>query len=125
MATQSLYERLGGVDGISALVDVIVAAHLVNPAIKARFLPIQEKPEQLANAKRHLVTFLCAGGGGPEKYAGRNMLDAHRGLNISATEYMAAIDDILASMKKRSIDEETAREVLAIAYSLKDQIVHV
>ena len=39
---QTLYERLGGATGISALVDDIIEAHMNNPAIKARFLPSRD-----------------------------------------------------------------------------------
>lgn len=53
------------------------------------------------------------------------MRDAHRGMNVSPTEYMAVLDDILAALRKHGIDEQTQRDVLAIAYSLKGDIVHV
>lgn len=123
--SNTLYERLGGATGIASLVDDIVEAHMVNPSIKARFLPMRDDPENLANAIQNLRDFLAAGSGGPEQYSGRSMLDAHRGMNINAHEYMAAIDDILSVLDKHEIDEQTRKDVLAIAYSLKDQIVHV
>lgn len=125
MQQKSLYERLGGADNIPKLVDAVVAAHMENPLIKARFLPYRSRPEQLAQVKQHLVNFLAAGSGGPEQYKGRSMLDAHRGMNISATEYMAATDDILGVLSKHGIDEQTQKDVLAIAYSLKGDIIHV
>lgn len=125
METTSLYERLGASAGIATLVDDIVALHIQNPAIGARFRPLLETPDRLAAAKRHLCAFLEAGSGGAQAYAGRSMPDAHRGMNISATEYMAAMDDILAVLGKHGIDEQTRKDVLAIAYSLKDQIIHV
>lgn len=125
METKSLYERLGASAGIAALVDDIVALHMQNPAIGARFRPLLETPDRLAAATRHLCTFLEAGSGGPQAYAGRSMPDAHRGMNISATEYMAAMDDILTVLGRHAIDEQTRKDVLAIAYSLKDQIIHV
>lgn len=125
METKSLYERLGASAGIATLVDDIVALHLQNPAIGARFRPLLDTPERLAAAKHHLCTFLEAGSGGAQAYAGRSMPEAHRGMNISATEYMAAIDDILAVLGRHAIDAQTTKDVLAIAYSLKDQIIHV
>lgn len=125
METRSLYERLGASAGIATLVDDIVALHMRNPAIGARFRPMLDAPERLAAAKHHLCTLLEAGSGGAQAYAGRSMPDAHRGMNISATEYMAAIDDILTVLGKHAIDEQTMKDVLAIAYSLKDQIIHV
>ena len=35
--TKTLYERLGGFDGITRLVDDVVDAHFANPLIKTRF----------------------------------------------------------------------------------------
>ncbi len=125
MEAQSLYLRLGSTPGIRALVDDIVAAHMENPTIRARFRPYLDTPEKLAVTKQHLCTFLEAGSGGPAGYGGRSMPDAHRGMNISEAEYMAAIDDILGVLGKHGIDPATQKDVLAIAYSLKGEIMHV
>lgn len=124
-AAAPLHQRLGGTDGIAALVDGIVAAHMSNPAIKARFLPVAREPERLAVIKQHLCAFLESGSGGPAQYKGRSMPDAHRGMNINEVEYVAAVDDILAVLRKHGIDEQTQNDVLAIAYSLKDDIMHL
>lgn len=123
--TASLYERLGSTAGITALVDDIVAAHMVNPAIKARFLPYASDPTRMATVKQHLCRFLEAGSGGPGEYAGRSMPDAHRGMNISEAEYMAAVDDIVAVLGRHGVDEQTTKDVLAITWSLKGQIMRV
>jgi hemoglobin len=125
MSSGSLFQRLGGTSGIQSLVDDIVALHMENPAIKARFRPYLETPDKLAQTKKHLCAFLEAGSGGKAQYTGRSMPDAHRGMNISEAEYMAATDDILAALRKHGVDEQTQKDVLAIAYSLKGQILHV
>jgi hemoglobin len=125
MQKKTLFERLGGSSGITALVDDIVRAHLENPVIGARFRPLLEAPDKLAAAKEHLCAFLEAGSGGPARYAGRGMRDAHRGMNISDAEYVAALDDILEALRRRGADEDTRKDVLAIAYGLKGEIVRV
>lgn len=122
---KSLYERLGGAKGIAGLVDDIIEAHMKNPAISARFVPYRQDPDRLAEVKGHLRNFLGAGSGGPEQYNGRSMPDAHRGMNINAGEYLAAVDDIMNTLAKHDIDEETRKDVLAIAYTLKGEILHV
>lgn len=124
-ANASLFERLGKSEGIRVLVDDVVARHLQNPTLKARFLPYLEQPEKVEAVKRHTCAFFEAGSGGPAQYAGRSMRDAHRGMNINAAEYMAAIDDILEALQARGADQATQSEVLAIAYSLKGEILHV
>jgi hemoglobin len=123
--TQSnLYSRLGGAEGITALVDDIVDHHMNNPAVAARFLPYKEKPELLAQVKKHTVDFFSMGSGGPAVYAGRDMETTHRGMNISETEYMHVVDDIMAVCEKHGIDAQSQSEVLSIAWSLKEQIMH-
>lgn len=121
----TLYERLGGVNGITAIVDDIVEAHMSNPSVKARFLPLKDDPKHFAEVRQHLIEFLAAGSGGPEQYTGKDMLSAHRGMNISEEEYMKVIDDILHALDKNKIDDQTRKDVLAIAYSLKDQMIRV
>lgn len=125
MENKSLFQRLGGTAGIHALVDDIVTLHMENPTIKARFRPLLETPERLGVIKGHLCAFLEAGSGGTAQYEGRDMRAAHKGMNVSAAEYMAAVDDILEVLKKHSIDEQTQKDVLAIAWSLKPDIMHL
>jgi hemoglobin len=119
--TTTLYQRLGGADGIARLVDDAIDAHLGNPVVKTRF----ENIKNLEHAKRMGCEFFCAGAGGPEAYTGKDMLAAHKGMNISEQEYLAVMDDIVGTMTKHEIDEATKGEVIAILYSLKGQIIRV
>ncbi len=83
----SLYERLGGATGISALVDDVVAAHLTNPVVQTRF----QNAQDLEHLKKMAREFFAAGAGGPEPYTGKDMPTAHRGMNISEQEYLAVM----------------------------------
>jgi hemoglobin len=115
----TLYERLGGRDGITRLVTDIVDNHYRNPLIKTRFEQIKDR----AAVERHSVEFLSAGSGGPQAYTGRDMLTTHKGMNISEQELIAAIDDIVAAMDKNQLDPSVQNEVVAILYSLKGDVV--
>ena len=44
-------------------------------------------------------------------------------MNITAAEYMHVVDDILAVLTRRQIDEVSKNEVLAILWSLKGLII--
>lgn len=123
MEKKTLFERLGGSPGIERIVDEVASRHLENPTIRARFLPYLEPPQKLQELKLHLARFLELGSGGPQRYTGRDMKSAHRGMNISPAEYVAALDDILASLSAVGIDEQTRNDVLGIAWSLKGEIV--
>jgi hemoglobin len=119
--TTTLYERLGGAVGIAGLVDDVMAAHMVNPIVKPRF----ENIKDLDRAKKMAREFFSAGSGGPETYTGKDMLTAHKGMNISEQEYLAVTDDIVGAMEKHGLSEDTKKDVIAILYSLKGQIIRV
>lgn len=125
METKSLFERLGGTSGIERIVDEVASRHLENPVISARFRPYLEQPGKLDELKVHLARFLEMGSGGPPRYTGRDMRSAHRGMNISPGEYVAALDDILAALVQTGVEEQARKDVLAIAWSLKGEIIHV
>ena len=118
---QSLYERLGGAQGIAQLVEDAVDAHLNNPIVKTRF----ENTKDIEHAKMMSREFFGAGSGGPESYTGRDMLTTHKGMNISEQEFIEVVDDILGAMDKNKLGENEKKDVLAILYSLKDEIIRV
>ncbi|MFD3001973.1 hypothetical protein ACFS7Z_16495 [Pontibacter toksunensis] len=60
-----------------------------------------------------------------EHYTGRDMLTAQKGMNISEKKFVAMLDDILQVLANNRIDAETRKDVLAIAYSLKGNIIRV
>ena len=119
--TATLYQRLGSAEGIARLVDDVIDAHLANPLIKTRYEQIKDMP----HVKQLSREFLTTGSGGPQTYTGKGMLAAHKGMNVSEQEFLAVVDDILGALNKNRIDEDSKKDVLAILYSLKDQIIRV
>jgi len=118
---KSLYERLGGEQGIAQLVEDAVNAHLNNPIVKTRF----ENAKDIEHAKQMSREFFGVGSGGPESYTGRDMLTTHKGMNISEQEFIEVVDDILGAMDKNKLGENEKKDVLAILYSLKKDIIRV
>ena len=119
----SLYERLGGTEGITSIVDDAFTEHIKNPVIMARFIPYGDQPERVAEIKEHFVEFLSAGTGGPAEYTGKDMKTTHSGMNISEAEFMALLDDLMIVLDNHQIDVETKKDMLYISWSLKGMIV--
>lgn len=119
----SLFENLGGVTGITAIVDDVVEAHMNNPGISAHFLPYKDQPERLAVIKKHTIDFFAAGSGGAVTYSGRDMPTTHKGMNITPAEYQHTVDDIMKVLTLHRVNEESQISVLAILTSLKESIV--
>jgi hemoglobin len=117
----TLYDRLGGHDGISRITRELIKNHLANPLVKTRY----ENSEDLARVERRVVEFFCAGAGGPESYSGQDMLSTHRGMNISEQEFITVIDDAMDALTTCGVEVPVRNEVLAILWSLKGDVIRV
>lgn len=118
--SKSLYERLGGTEGITQIANDLVDIHLVNPVIAPRFSG--SDPEQL---KKGAATFFISATGGPQVYEGKDMLETHKGLNISSHEFLSTLDDVLTTLKKNNVGQREQEEALFAVYSMKPEIVAV
>ena len=118
--SKSLFERLGGIAGITNIANDVVDNHLANKTIATRF-----SESDIPKLKNAAATFFITGTGGPNVYKGKDMLAAHKGMNISATEFMSVLDDALSALKKNNIEQREQEEVLFVLYSMRSQIVLV
>jgi hemoglobin len=118
--TASLYKRLGETEGITKIASDLVELHLENPRISPRFLN-----SNIAALKNAAATFFISGIGGPNVYEGKDMLSAHRGMNIDSSEFIAVLDDALEALQRNEIGQREKEEVLYILYSMKSEIILV
>ena len=114
----SLYDRLGGAPAIAALVDDGLANIAADPRIGQRFArtPIDR-------LHRSMVEFVCARTGGPCVYGGRNMADAHEGMNITDAEFDALVEDLAKSFDRFKVPARERGELLAALGRLRNAIV--
>jgi hemoglobin len=61
--------------------------------------------------------------GGPLKYTGKSMKDAHKGMGITDKEFDATVADLKEALKINSVNEADAKELLAIVESTRKDIV--
>jgi len=121
----SLFDRLGGEEGIAKIVDDIVQTHIDNPEINRVFIPFKNDLVRLKALKKHSREFLSAGTGGGATYTGKDLPTAHTGLKTTEKEFLSAIDDILMVLNNHNIDEETKKDMLYILYSLKGAVIGI
>ena len=118
--SETLHERIGGAEVVASIASDLVDLHLENPKIQTRF---QSADLDIPKLKGFVRDHLGSGTGGAEVYTGRNMLEAHKGMNLSEEEYMAALDDALIALNKNSVGQREQEEVLFILYSFRDEIL--
>jgi hemoglobin len=97
----SLYDRLGGVYAIAAVVDVFIDRIMVDPVLNANPL-VDEAHHRVPKAGfKYLVTeMVCMATGGPQRYTGKSMKDSHAHLKITPAEW-----DVFAGHFKAVLDQ--------------------
>jgi hemoglobin len=113
-----LYDRLGGKDAISAVVDEFVKNVTNDKRINAMFANADG-----AKLKTNLVDQICEASGGPCKYTGKNMKDAHAGMNIKEADFNALVEDLVAALDKFKVGQKEKDELLGTLGKMKDDIV--
>ena len=133
----SLYERLGGENGVRALVDDFVERAMADPranwerkgitrggvlGIGSKSVERRPTPEAVARTKEHIAQFIAVATGGPNKYEGRLMKEVHAGMKISNAEFDATIGALKASLDFLRVGTEEQKELLSVLESTRPQI---
>jgi hemoglobin len=120
----SLYERLGGIYSIATVVDDFIDRVMHDPRLNAN-PAVNEAHHRVPPAGfKYLVTEMVGmASGGPQKYTGRTMLDSHRDLNITPTEWEAFMDDLQQTLNKFNVPDAEQAELKAIVNSTYSDIV--
>ena len=117
-AAKSLYDRLGGLPAITAVVADFVGRTTTDARIKERFFNTDAD-----NLKRLLTEFVCSATGGPCKYTGRDMPSSHAGMDLVDDEFTALVEDLSGTLDKFKVPDKEKGELLGALGPLKPQIV--
>jgi len=122
--TKSLYDRLGGVYNIATVVDDFIERLLVNDTLNAN-PAIREARARVPKAglKFHVTALVCEVTGGPCKYTGRTMKEAHAHLHINEGQWQAMVADFVKTLDRFHVPRKEQEELIAIVGSTKGDIV--
>src|SRR5213592_4515545 len=116
----SLYERLGGLEAITSVVDSFVGRCAGDERINRKF-----ERSDVPRLKAMLVDQVCEATGGPCTYTGRDMRETHDGMQVTAGEFDALVEDLVATLNQLGVTEKSQGELLAILGPLRGDIVEV
>lgn len=116
----SLYERLGGMDSITAVVDDFVARCAADDRINAKFARTD-----VPRLKHMLVDQVCQASGGPCTYSGRDMRTTHDGMGVTAGEFDALVSDLVATLDKFGVGAAEKDELIAVLAPMRSDIVEI
>ena len=123
-AKSTLYDRLGGVYSIAAVVDDLIDRVMHNPVLNAN-AAVDEAHHRVSAAgfKYYVTEMVCWAAGGPQNYTGRTMRESHELLKITESEFAAFCKDFDDTMAKFNVPEAQHKELFAFVQSTKGDIV--
>ena len=135
MQELSLYERLGGVFAIAAVVDHFSDALIDNPLVGKGSQNAQlrewsnEQPERLPGLKWMRTLWVCKVAGGPFEYVatrpGRDAVsleEAHRQLRISPEEFDEVAAELGRTLHALNVPQREQEEVLGAFAAHKGEV---
>jgi hemoglobin len=123
----SLYERLGGIFAIAAVVDrfsdeIIKNSKLnENPALKA--WNETEAPTRLPGLKFGRTQWIAALAGGPYEYTGKPLEEAHERFNLTAEEFAEVGAEIVRALEFFQVPEREIQELVDAYMTAMDEVV--
>jgi hemoglobin len=127
MADQSLYERLGGMFAIAAVVDHFSDQLLKNPKVVNANPELKEwhtvtYPGRLPGLKFGRTLWVCAVAGGPFQYTAQPLRDAHFALHIAPEVFDEVSAELGRSLDHFKVPEREKGEVLAAFNTYKPDV---
>jgi len=120
---KTLYDQLGGAEAINAAVDIFYRRVLSDAYIK-EFFATTDMAKQAIKQKAFLTMVF----GGPNGYTGLDMREGHKhlvdnmGLNESHFEHVLA--HLRSTLAELGVSEDKVAEVIAIADSVRDDVLN-
>ena len=124
---QSLYDRLGGIFAISAVVDRFSDAIIENPKLNQNPALVEWNQEQAATRLPGLkvmrTIWIAALAGGPFDYTGLPLSRAHRELRLTEEEFNEVGAEIIRALDHFNVPEREKQELVQAYMKSKPQVV--
>ncbi len=117
-----LWDRLGGEPAVRTVTKEFLTAAAKDPKVNVdrngNYPLTKDRVERL---EQLVVEYISSISGGPLKYSGRDMKNAHLGMKITEAEFNAAAGHLIAVMKKLNVPQPEIDEFVgAVAGTMKD-----
>jgi hemoglobin len=117
-AASSLFDRVGGVRGVTHLVADFYKRVLDDPLLRPYFAGVE-----LSKLRRMQFEFFCAALGGPTAYGGRTVRHAHQGLAISLEHFQAFVRHLFETLQDFPLTDDQRDAIIARINTYADDVI--
>lgn len=117
-AVGSVFNRIGGAAAVQVVVADLYRRVLGDPLLEPRFRGVD-----MAALELHQRQFVTTALGGPEVYRGRTLEEAHAGLRITDTEFLAVGRHLADALRAAGVTDDLVGQIVAAVVSLRPHVV--
>jgi hemoglobin len=117
----SLYQRIGHAGGLLWLVNTLYLRVLADPLLMSYFKHLDDQDRQWL--RWHMLTLLAVVTGGPSKYQGRDLHEAHAELHITQEAFDRVVWHLRATLQELEIQQQDQQAILAAVQARRDAVV--
>jgi hemoglobin len=117
----SLYQRIQYAGGLRRLVEKLYPRVLADPSLLFYFKHLDD--QHLKGLRWHMLTLLAVVTGGPSKYQGRDLHEAHADLHISGEAFDRVLGHVQATLEELEVGRADQQAVLAAMQARRDEVV--
>ncbi|WP_460534611.1 group I truncated hemoglobin [Chitinimonas naiadis] len=118
VSADTLFDRLGGVQGVNAIAAETLDRSASDPATQRSFDKVNMK-----RLKQLLGEQLCQLTGGPCKYSGDTMKQSHAGLGITESEFYGMVGHLREILDTRGVTQADKNALLTLLAPMKRDVV--
>lgn len=115
----SIYEKLGGEQAISEIVDTFYQRVLADESVNHFF-----KNTNMETQREHQAKFISHALGGPNQYSGQSMAKAHEGMNLRPEHFDTIVRHLTGALEQHNISEPDIREAIQHIQELEQDIIY-
>ena len=117
-AAVTIYDTIGGLDAVSAVVEDFYDRVLADPELAPFFVGTN-----MGRLKEKQTEFISAALGGPIKYTGQSMKDAHRGRGIHQEHFNLVAGHLADALSAAGVPDDLVGQIIEVVKPLSEQIV--
>ena len=121
MSDNTIYEILGGYDGVAAFANVLVKK-LHQDEVLGRFWT-NRGTDGIEREKKLLIDYLCQNLGGQVKYLGREMKVVHSGMRITNADWQLLMGYLSETLDELDVGRELSDTITTFIENLKHDVV--
>ena len=118
----TLYERLGGYNGISAVVDSLFE-RLISDQRFTKYFGSRAGEDSRKRLRQLQKLMICQATGGPCFYLGRDMKTVHTGMGIDEADWQAMVTHLTGVLNSFNVPDADQKAVLEMLNGKKNDIV--